>query len=353
MSVGAKARTRMVSLVRKAIRRASKKEGRWVDLKDDKLGVVVIAHVKEGLRRGAYPHRTVYVEVFDKFVSSSGPLSEHIVAGVKVLASSHSYEVKFSQKECLPFNWRAPPTLRLLPTAFNAALSALGAGEGISEEFGLRVEMKRVFARSMYHAHDPKCRRVILAEFEINGRPYIFGHFRAGFSRDASAGRKHVELSGLGCIRHGDVKLARRLYLLSAFRRVLEETLDRLEEEGRGEGEWNISHYKVRFRGKEVVIPDPYIPGVVYFDEECIVCYTGWITQEVGGDESNPAETLSRESLNHLEWIRSKSLQKVVEVVDKAKELLRSKDPELSELGHILAWLIKEAYEEAERAIPG
>jgi hypothetical protein len=39
-------------------------------------------------------------------------------------------------------------------------------------------------------------------------------------------------------------------------------------------------------------------------------------------------------------------------VID-ARRLLRSRDPRLRDLGHLLAVLIIRAYEEAERVIPG
>jgi hypothetical protein len=285
----------------------------------------------------------------------TGKLEERVVAKVKVETRTDGCEVRLSTIE-LPSCWRPLQSLSLLPTAFNAALSALEVEELLSRELGLRLRARGVTVRRMFSAESAERRPVVLMDFDASGLPLTFNNLEVALRRYEGSRTATIICSTL--LRHGDRKLARRLYMLAWIKRELEDALRRLKEEGRYSykkvyvrggrtGRMRKYVYRVGAEGKKVEIALPYIP-VSFFDEEYILSEI-WETYEHRSGEVNLAEKIAKKGRRKLKEVEQKSREGLTGLVEKAKELLSSEDFRERELGILLALLIKRAYEDAPR----
>ena len=306
--------------------------------------------------------KTVRLGFIDKlFYKAYDRLVEEVVAEVMVAAERTGYKAWLLTKDDLPPSWWPPQHLSLLPAAFNAALSVLGVDRRLSRGLGLRLEARGVQYRRMYTAWSLERVPVVIVDLNVNGKPFTLKSFRV----EHRPRRREVHLDFDVLFRHGDRKLARRLYVLAWLRRELGDALRRLSEEkgysyeadrsyGSYPGEWMRRVYRVRLGDKEVEITRPEVSvGIRYFDEEYIV--TGFVDnyEYSRGEKINLAEMLAKIRETVLEEVELESSRLVAALIQDARRLLSSEDPREKDLGHLLAVLIKRAYEEAEMAIPG
>ena len=356
-SAGADARERLVAAVRevferfpRGLRGSSQKgipelsayvEAKGFDIRYDDSGNMV-------------QEFSLAVGFTDSMVNEkTGKLEEDVVARVEFITCPAERSVKFVELYTIndpPVTWRPPRALTLLPVAFNTALSVSGAGEALERELGLRLEVRGVSVRHMYSADDLRRRPVVLVDFDVNGRRLTLNKLLMWFYRDEGGAWKALPSCGV-LLRHGDRRLAKRLYVLSWLDRELGDALKKFSEEG-GYGYEEASVYRVRLGDKEVEIVPLRFPSwatVHFFDEEYLVAN---IHERMyrGEDLAGKLEEKAREKLEDIERESSETLAALIQ---DARRLLSSEDPRLRDLGHLLAVLIKRAYEEAEMAIPG
>ena len=343
---GAGAREKLEKAIREAVEKTS---GREVP----EVGVRVTA------MRGPSDEAAwvaVWVD-FDDVVVISGIPGELEVAHVYASAKDIMHEVALSTINSPPFirtpsTWRPSPSLSLLPAAFNTVLSLLGTEEVLDRELGVRLRAMGVSVRRMCDAYDAYCAPVVLVDFDVNGRKLTLSDLEVKLGHEGDTWRAYISCVAL--LRHGDRKLARRLYMLAWLREALENALSRLEEKGYSYEEVYFDDkrtyvFRVGAGDKEVEVELPYIP--VFFDEEHILSRI-WIPH-CRSDEASLAEKMMREGVRELEEVDRRSREGLVELVGKARQLLFSDDPRLRDLGFLLALLIKRSYEEGEMAIPG
>jgi len=350
------AEARLASLVSEALKGSAESREYWVK-EDEELGVRVDAYVERGVG-GSYVYRQVYVSFLDSYVDESGVLVERAVANVGAAVELFSFHVEYSS-ERLPSTWRPPQHLALLPAALNTTLSALGAGKILSERLGFAVGGASV--RYMFDAYDAKRRPVILLSAKIGGNTYTFNELKVDFLYSA-ARITDLHLGYSVLLRHGDRRFAKRLYVLAWLGKELEKALERFCVE-RGCKVEGGGLYRVWLKGEVVKFPNPRLDGEVnYFDEEYLALKqtSPRLTLEghepilvLEGRRLHLSEALEYEHKRSLERVKSRSKNKLRDLVKTANRLMDSKDPRLKDLGFLLAVLIIRAYEEAEMAIPG
>jgi hypothetical protein len=346
-SASADARERLVAAVREAVALISREGGGYIT-KSVIPGVTIVAKSPYG--------RKVKVVFSDEVVDELlGRLSESTMKWVGAEVLPEGYTAFLGTMVSLPSTWRSPRYFALLSDAFNAAVSALGVGEVLEKELGLRLEARGVSVRRMYRADDLKRRPVVLVDFDVNGKPLTANMFTVSF--DPDSGRALLRFEAL--LRHGDRRLARRLYVLAWLRKEMWEALRKLRDEGKvrdfsgGYDEHGKRYiYKVDLGDRKVVVTHPEgdcARFIKFFDEQCIV-YDRTLRIERGkGGEINLVAAAEK----WLEDIEQESRRLLASLKRDANRLMGSDDPRERELGHLLAVLIKRAYEEAEMAIPG
>jgi hypothetical protein len=366
-SVGANAKELLAKAIRETVSAAVQGDREQVH-RDVLPGVDVVA-------RSSYNGRIAGVRVgfkdtlVDEF---SGRAVEKEVAWVAThmeLVRPEVCNVHFYTLDDLPTVWRSPRHLGLLPDAFNAAVSALGVGEVLEKELGLRLEARGVSVRRMYwikpirklfKPFSIKLVPLVLLELDVNGKPLVLKDFHVTLR--PMSGEVIIFYDAL--LRHGDRRFAWRLYMLSWLEAELESALKRLKKEKGYDYELGTSHarevdcvYKVRFGDGETEVTCPRLPSsdIKYIDGEHLV-YDGVL--HIGdARKTNTAEELVRsitgDAESAIEEAKRKSSEIIAALINDAKRLLGSKDPREKDLGFLLALLIKRAYEEAEMAIPG
>jgi hypothetical protein len=285
----------------------------------------------------------------DRMVNEkTGKLEEYVVARVEFITCPAERSVRRVELYTIhapPVTWRPPRALTLLPVAFNAALSVSGASEVLERKHGLRLGARGVSVRHMYSADDLKRRPVMLVDFDVNGKRLPLNKLVMIFKRGVDTWEARILL------RHGDRKLAMRLYMLAWLKRELGKALKKLSEE-KGYGYEETPIYRVRLGDKEVGIVPLELPpwaSVHFFDGEYLV--TSIYKEGHRGEDL--AGKLEEKAGEKLEDIERASRGKLAELVEKTRGLLSSEDFRERDLGILLAVLIKRAYEEAEMAIPG
>ena len=282
----------------------------------------------------------------------TGKPEEHVVAWVEAETGRYIRAVRLYTMKLFPSTWRPLPSLGLLPAAFNAALSALGVEERLSREFGVRLEAKGVTVRRMF-VFGTRRRPVVLVDFDVNGRRFTLDELVMWFRRGEGGAWKAFFSCGV-LLRHGDRRLAKRLYMLSRLKLELEDALERFCEEKGYSCEGTISSgsrlvFALDLEDRKVEVVRPLAPAVL-FDEEYLVLEIG--KEHEHRDGTDYAEELAEESGKALRVVEQESSETLAALIQDANRLLGSEDPREKELGHLLAVLIKRAYEEAEMAIP-
>jgi hypothetical protein len=197
---------------------------------------------------------------------------------------------------------------------------------------------------------------VVLVDFDVNGKPLTANMFKVVFNPDSGRALLRFEV----LLHHGDRRLARRLYVLTWLRKEMWETLRKLWDErkvrdfrGGGYDEHGKRYtYEVDLGDKKVVITHPEgdcARFIEFFDEKYIVYDRALSIERGKGGEINLVAAAEK----WLKDIEQESRRLLASLKRDAKRLKDSDDPRLRELGHLLAVLIKRAYEEAEMAIPG
>jgi hypothetical protein len=349
---GADAREKLVAAVHEAVARISREGGGYVS-KNVLPGVTIVAESPYG--------KQVKVSFTDEMVDEfSGRLSKGEVKWVKVEVLPEGCRVYLGTRLDPPATWRPSQHLALLPDAFNAALSALGVGELLEKEFGVRLAARGVSVRRMhclkhyFYLGRIKRAPVVLVSFDVNGEPLTVNALALSF--DPEGGEAVLEFDAL--LRHGDRKLTRRLYVLSWLDRKLWDALRKLKEEGKVrdfrkiyDESGKLDAYVVNLGDREVVITHPEGDcnrHIDFVDEEYIV-YHRKLRIERGRGGKIGLEAAAKKWLEEVEEESSRLLASLKQDV---RKLLRSGDPRLKELGHLLACLIIQAYREAQAAIP-
>ena len=343
---GAGAREKLEKAIREAVEEVSRGGKEKSEREVPEAGVLVTA------MRGA-----VWVDFNDVLVISGVP-EERRVAQVYVMAEDVVHKVELSTINnppsiWTPSTWSPSPSLSLLPAAFNTALSLLGTDEALDKRLGVRLRATGVSVRRMCNADDAECAPVVLVDFDVNGRKLTLSNLEVRLERDGDVWGANIVCGAL--LRHGDRKLAKRFYMLAWLKKEIEKELERFCEEKGYSYETFYSDdrrahvFRVSIEDKEVEVEIPYIPA--FFDEEYVLRRVYIFYRH--GDEMSIAEEIMKVVERDLEWDDRASSKSLVWLVTDARRLLRSRDPRLRELGHLLALLIKRAYEEAEMAIPG
>jgi hypothetical protein len=368
LSAGADAKKLLAKAIRETVRTAVR-SNRDQFLRDVLPGVDIDVYTFHG----GYITR-VHVGFKDTLVDElSGRAEEREVAWVeaRLLSSSPAkYNVFFHTLPVyLPTNWWPPRHLGLLPDAFNAALSALGAGEVLERELGLRLEARGLTVKRMYEIEPVKrlfkpggikLVPLVFLELDVSGKPFVFKDFDATLRPESG----EVFLTYSVLLRHGDRKFAMRLYMLSWLDTELERALRELKKEKGYDYERGTPYarevdcvYKVRFGDGEAEVTCPWVlpKGIEYIDGEHLV-YDG-VLHIYDAEKTKTAEELvggiTRDTEGAVEEAKRKSSEIIAALINDAKRLMDGDDPRERDLGILLALLIKRAYQEAERAIPG
>jgi hypothetical protein len=344
LRAGADARRQLVSVIREVARRAAeRKEGGGAFRLVSELNAYVEAEPGRGLV-------ILMGEVVDEV---TGRLVVRDVARAHVRVKQDECEARLSAAEA-SVSRHPPQSLALLPDAFNALLSEFKVGRLLGRLGFAGLRARGVSARRMLNADDLKPKPVVLVGLDVGGRTFTlnaaFHDFHIHLERRNDKGAWEARLEYDILVRHGDRKLAKRLYVLAWLRRELRRALERLKEE-KGY-QYTVLYYtfEVNLGDKEVELTFPF-PGVSYLDEEYAVI--GKILYLSEDEVPSLAEVMARGVVKMLEEIKEESSRRLTMFVEDAKRLMDSKDPRLKELGLLLALLVIKAYEEVERVIPG